>query len=69
MQRVRYTGNLKKLTDIGIEKDLRLEVGTLLGMTPDAWCIVEYEFDCPITTTGKIKEKYDIHKSLIEYLK
>ncbi len=58
-KKVRYTGDLQKLKNYGIDRDLRLEIGTLVGSTGDNWGIVEFEFICPLRKT-MFKEKYDI---------
>jgi len=66
MKRVRYTGNLPKLKKWGIDRDLRLEIGTLIDVTGDDWGVVEFEFDHPIL--NKVKEEYDIPMHSLQVL-
>jgi hypothetical protein len=66
--RVRYTGDILYLERIGINADLRSEIGTLKGKTGDDRGIVEYEFSCPILKR-EYKEQYDVPMNRLEILK
>jgi len=65
-RKVKYIGDRKGLTIIGIDRDIISLTGVVVNMYRDLWCEVEYEFDEPMVSTGKATETYDVPMNQLE---